>query len=70
MVQARGVWHGFRGLNFAHPRTGKIVGLEVELLEALGRDLGVRIEMVDAAGQSVFGAIDQRVTKAETPIDR
>jgi ABC-type amino acid transport substrate-binding protein len=43
-----GVWHGFRGLNFAHPRTGKIVGLEVELLEALGRDLGVRIEMVDA----------------------
>jgi ABC-type amino acid transport substrate-binding protein len=43
-----GVWHGFRGLNFAHPKTGKIVGLEVELLEALGRDLGLRIEMVDA----------------------
>jgi methyl-accepting chemotaxis protein len=43
-----GVWHGFRGLNFAHPQTGRIVGLEVELLEALGRDLGVRIEMVDA----------------------
>ena len=43
-----GVWHGFRGLNFAHPKTGKIVGLEVELLEALGRDLGVRVDMVDA----------------------
>jgi ABC-type amino acid transport substrate-binding protein len=43
-----GVWHGFRGLNFRHPTSGKIVGLEVELLEALGRDLGVRVEMVDA----------------------
>ena len=43
-----GVWHGFRGLNFRHPRSGKIVGLEVELLEALGRDLGVRVEMIDA----------------------
>jgi ABC-type amino acid transport substrate-binding protein len=43
-----GVWHGFRGLNFRHPVTGKIVGLEVELLEAIGDDLGVRIEMVDA----------------------
>jgi polar amino acid transport system substrate-binding protein len=43
-----GVWHGFRGLNFRHPVTGKVVGLEVELLEAIGRDLGVRVEMVDA----------------------
>ncbi|HEY3766385.1 MAG TPA: methyl-accepting chemotaxis protein [Gaiellales bacterium] len=43
-----GVWHGFRGLNFRHPTSGNIVGLEVELLEALGRDLGVRVEMVDA----------------------
>lgn len=43
-----GVWHGFRGLNFRHPKTGRIVGLEVELLEAIGRDLGVRVEMVDA----------------------
>jgi ABC-type amino acid transport substrate-binding protein len=43
-----GVWHGFRGLNFHHPRSGKVVGLEVELLEALGRRLGVAVEMVDA----------------------
>jgi len=43
-----GVWHGFRGLNFRHPKTGRIVGLEVELLDAIGRDLGVRVEMVDA----------------------
>jgi ABC-type amino acid transport substrate-binding protein len=43
-----GVWHGFRGLNFHHPTTGRVVGLEVELLDAIGRDLGVRIEMVDA----------------------
>lgn len=44
-----GVWHGFRGLNFPHPETRAIVGLEVELLEVLGAGLGVRIEMVDAA---------------------
>jgi methyl-accepting chemotaxis protein len=43
-----GVWHGFRGLNFRHHQTGQVVGMEVELLEALGRDLGVRVEMVDA----------------------
>jgi hypothetical protein len=43
-----GVWHGFRGLNFVHPKTGSIVGMEVELLDLIGRDLGVRIEMVDA----------------------
>jgi fumarylacetoacetate (FAA) hydrolase len=29
----------------------------------------VRIEMLDEAGQPIFGAIDQSVTKAETPID-
>jgi fumarylacetoacetate (FAA) hydrolase len=29
----------------------------------------VRIEMLDEANQSIFGAIDQKVTKAETPID-
>jgi ABC-type amino acid transport substrate-binding protein len=44
-----GVWHGFRGLNFHHPKTGAIVGMEVEMLELIGRDLGLRIEMVDAA---------------------
>jgi ABC-type amino acid transport substrate-binding protein len=44
-----GVWHGFRGLNFRHPTTHKVVGMEVELLEEIGRGLGVRIEMVDAA---------------------
>ena len=44
-----GVWHGFRGLNFRHPRSGAIVGLEVELIEEIGAGLGVRIEMVDAA---------------------
>jgi ABC-type amino acid transport substrate-binding protein len=43
-----GVWHGFRGLNFRHPATGKIVGLEVELLDAIGRHLGLGVEMVDA----------------------
>jgi polar amino acid transport system substrate-binding protein len=43
-----GVWHGFRGLNFRHPASGQVVGLEVELLEEIGRRLGVRIEMVDA----------------------
>src|SRR5205823_1182509 len=43
-----GVWHGFRGLNFAHPTTRKIAGLEVELLEEIGRELGVRIKMVDS----------------------
>jgi methyl-accepting chemotaxis protein len=44
-----GVWHGFRGLNFRHPATGQIVGLEVELLAEIGRGLGVKVEMVDAA---------------------
>jgi ABC-type amino acid transport substrate-binding protein len=44
-----GVWHGFRGLNFHHPHTGKVVGMEVELLEALGESMGVRIEMIDSA---------------------
>jgi methyl-accepting chemotaxis protein len=44
-----GVWHGFRGLNFRHPKTGQMVGMEVELLAEIGRELGVRIEMVDAA---------------------
>jgi ABC-type amino acid transport substrate-binding protein len=43
-----GVWHGFRGLSFRHPRSGQIVGLEVDLLESLGRRLGVRVETVDA----------------------
>jgi ABC-type amino acid transport substrate-binding protein len=43
-----GVWHGFRGLNFRHPQTGKVVGMEAELLEEIGSSLGVKVEMVDA----------------------
>jgi ABC-type amino acid transport substrate-binding protein len=44
-----GVWHGFRGLNFKHPATREIVGLEVELLRELGAGLGVEVELADAA---------------------
>jgi ABC-type amino acid transport substrate-binding protein len=44
-----GVWHGFRGLNFRHPHTNELVGLEVELLQEIGRSLGVETQMVDAA---------------------
>jgi len=43
-----GVWHGFRGLNFHHPKTGAVVGLEVDLLAAISKRLGVACEMVDA----------------------
>jgi methyl-accepting chemotaxis protein len=44
-----GVWHGFRGLNFHHPQTREVVGMEVELLSEIAAGLGVRVEMVDAA---------------------
>lgn len=44
-----GVWHGFRGLNFLHPRTREVVGMEVELLAEIASGLGVGVEMVDAA---------------------
>jgi ABC-type amino acid transport substrate-binding protein len=43
-----GVWHGFRGLNFHHPKTGGVVGLEVDLLAAISKRLGVSFAMVDA----------------------
>src|SRR5262249_28886939 len=43
-----GVWRGAPGLNFEHPQTGDVVGIEVELLARLEKELGVRIEQVGA----------------------
>jgi ABC-type amino acid transport substrate-binding protein len=42
-----GVERGVPGLNFDHPATRQIMGVEVELLELVGRELGVGIEMID-----------------------
>ena len=51
-VRRRGVLRvgaegGDPGLNFSDPKTGQQIGLEIELLAAIGRRLGVRIEYVE-----------------------
>ncbi|MDD2729087.1 ABC transporter substrate-binding protein [Malikia sp.] len=51
-IQSRGtlkvcIWPDYFGISWRNPHTGIIQGLDIDLSQALARDLGVRLEYVD-----------------------
>lgn len=43
------IWPDYYGVTYRHPRTGQLVGIDIDLSRELGRALGVRVEHVDSA---------------------
>lgn len=41
------IWPDYFGISYRHPRTGTLLGIDIELSRALSRDLDVRLEYVD-----------------------
>ena len=43
------IWPDYYGVSYRNPRTHQLEGLDIDLANALGRDLGYKIDFVDSA---------------------
>jgi ABC-type amino acid transport substrate-binding protein len=43
------IWPDYYGISFRNPKTQTLSGIDVDMAEALGKDLGVRVEFVDSS---------------------
>ena len=43
------IWPDYYGITLRHPRTGQLVGLDIDLAQELARDLNVRLQFVDSS---------------------
>ena len=43
------IWPEYYGISLRHPRTGQLVGLDIDLAHELARDLKVRVEFIDSS---------------------
>lgn len=48
------VWPDYYGISWRDPRSGDLVGIDVDLARELGRDLGVEVQFVDSAFARLF----------------
>ncbi len=48
------VWPDYYGISWRNPRSGEMVGIDVDLARELGRDLGVEVQFVDSAFAQLF----------------
>ena len=47
------IWPDYYGISLRHPRTGQLVGLDIDLAQELARDLKVRLQFVDSSFPSL-----------------
>lgn len=43
------IWPDYYGISYRNPKTGQLVGIDVDLARALGRDMGVTVQFVDSS---------------------
>jgi ABC-type amino acid transport substrate-binding protein len=43
------VWPDYYGISYRNPKTLKLSGIDIDMAEALGKDLGVAVEFVDSS---------------------
>lgn len=48
------IWPDYYGISWRDPRSGDLMGIDVDLARELGRDLGVEIQFVDSAFARLF----------------
>lgn len=54
------IWPDYFGITYRNPKTEQLSGLDIELSEALARDLGVRVEYVDSSFSNLIADIETR----------
>jgi len=48
------IWPDYYGITYRNPRTQQLVGIDIDLAQELGEDLGVKVEFVDASFTSLI----------------
>jgi ABC-type amino acid transport substrate-binding protein len=43
------IWPDYYGVTYRHPRTGQLVGIDIDLSAAFGKDLNARVEYVESS---------------------
>lgn len=43
------IWPEYYGISFRNPKTGQLEGIDTDMAQALGRDLGARVEFVNSS---------------------
>jgi cyclohexadienyl dehydratase len=43
------IWPDYYGVTYRHPRSGELVGIDIDLSRELGKALGVKVEYVDSS---------------------
>lgn len=43
------IWPDYYGITYKHPRSGELVGIDIDLSRELGKALGVKVEYVDSS---------------------
>lgn len=55
------IWPDYYGISFRDPRTQTLTGIDIDLAQALGRDLGVEVSFVDSSfARLVADLLDER----------
>ncbi|MBK1647807.1 ABC transporter substrate-binding protein [Rhabdochromatium marinum] len=63
-IQARGqvrvcIWPEYYGITYRDPRTQRLSGIDYEMAQALGADLGVEVRLIDSSFAHLFEDIEQ-----------
>ncbi|MBK5970908.1 amino acid ABC transporter substrate-binding protein [Thiorhodovibrio winogradskyi] len=53
------IWPEYYGITFRDPRTQSLSGIDYEMAQALGDDLGVEVELVDSSFAELIADIEQ-----------
>jgi ABC-type amino acid transport substrate-binding protein len=53
------IWPEYYGIPFRDPRTQSLSGIDYEMAQALGHDLGVEVELVDSSFAELIADIEQ-----------
>eukprot|EP01136_Pigoraptor_vietnamica_P002429 Opistho-1_new@30390 len=43
------IWPAYYGVTYRNPRTQEMVGIDIDLSQALGKDLGAKVQNVDSS---------------------
>ena len=48
------IWPDYYGISYRHPVTRQLAGIDIDLAQALGKDLGVNVQFVDSSFARLF----------------
>ena len=53
------IWPDYYGITFRNPKTQQLTGIDVDMAQALGQDLGARVEFVDSSFAKLVDDVTQ-----------